>query len=440
MVRLLLFLLAMTLLAAGVIWLSDHDGQVVINWGGWRIESTTLVLVLAMTVVEIALYFLLRGFAGMLRLPRWWKARRQRRGGELMMQGFTALAAGDMRAAQKISKRSQALVQESPLALMLAAQTALMEGNEDAARQYFSAMTEHKESAFLGLRGLLVQAMRAQHYDHALELATRADDARPNTPWVLKVLVELYMRLGRYPDALKAVEKAVHKKALSKAESAHKKALVKYRQAVKLEDKGDHEAALGLLREAHKLDAEFSPAALLLAQLLANQDKRDKAAKVIESAWKALPQPQLALRYRELFDGLSPEKQLKRLDKLATLQPESYESNLMIARAALQAEDFAKARNHIKVALSKRETRAACRLMADIEKAEHGDGATAQKWMEKASTATQPAPAWSCQTCGHRSKDWELFCESCGSFDTMRWKESPSIAVVSHVTPGLLEA
>ena len=67
----------------------------------------------------------------------------------------------------------------------LAAQTAQLGGDEDAARRYFTAMLEKPETAFLGLRGLLMQAMKAGDRAEALSLARRAYEERPNTPWAV---------------------------------------------------------------------------------------------------------------------------------------------------------------------------------------------------------------------------------------------------------------
>ena len=39
MVRIILFLGLIALAAAGAAWLADQSGEVVLSWGGWRIDS-----------------------------------------------------------------------------------------------------------------------------------------------------------------------------------------------------------------------------------------------------------------------------------------------------------------------------------------------------------------------------------------------------------------
>ena len=52
------------------------------------------------------------------------------------------------------------MLDEPPLTLLLSAQAAQLEGDDQAARGYFEAMLDQPATAFLGLRGLLVQAER----------------------------------------------------------------------------------------------------------------------------------------------------------------------------------------------------------------------------------------------------------------------------------------
>ena len=98
------------------------------------------------------------------------------------------------------------MLDEPPLTLLLSAQAAQLEGDDHAARGYFEAMLDQPATAFLGLRGLLVQAERTGDTARALELAERAFALRPETPWVLTALLELQTRAGRWSDALGTVK------------------------------------------------------------------------------------------------------------------------------------------------------------------------------------------------------------------------------------------
>ena len=83
-----------------------------------------------------------------------------------------------------MTRRADKLLDHAPATLLLSAQTAQLEGDEGAART-FQEMLKHQETEFLGLRGLLAQAMKDGDWESALTLARRAYLRRPNTPWVL---------------------------------------------------------------------------------------------------------------------------------------------------------------------------------------------------------------------------------------------------------------
>lgn len=430
MLRFFIFLLIILGISVGLVWIGDNSGNVTLQWLGYRIDTTVSFLLVVIVLLLFLFYVVIRVFQTIFSLPGAVKARREEHGSELLVQGFTALAAGDIDQARRISQRSGRLSGHSPLSLILAAQTAQIEGNEEAAISHFQAMTEEKSTEFLGLRGLLLQAIKQKDYKKALELADRADKIRPNTPWLIKTLIELSVRRGQLDNALESIDKAARKRIFNKAETNWLRAIVQYEKAKEALNAGNTESAIDLLITINKKEPEFIPATKKLARLLIDNGKKDQAAKYIEKAWKALPHPDLAKLYMSMVDDQSAEKQLKRLEKLTKQNPDHYQSNLLVARMALKAKQYSKARNHLKVAMKLYETREVCRLMAELEEAEHGeDGATA-KWLERAAKAKIPAPAWSCNICGHRSETWQLFCESCGSFDAVRWKESPVLAVI----------
>src|SRR3546814_17339405 len=80
-------------------------------------------------------------------------------------------------------------------------------------------MLEKPETRFLGLRGLLMQALRENDHRRALGFARQAHALRPKTPWVVTNLFELSQRTGDLDGAAAALKQAVKNKARGKAEA-----------------------------------------------------------------------------------------------------------------------------------------------------------------------------------------------------------------------------
>ena len=144
--------------------------------------------------------------------------------------------------------------------------------------------------------------------------------------------------------------------------------------------------------EALKLAPTLVPAAALAGRFLAEGGQLRKACRVIDKAWRANPHPELAEAYAELRYGDAARDRLKRIEALARKRPGHVEGALAVARAALDAQEFAKARAALAPYLEAPTKRVAL-LMAELERAERNDEGRAREWMARALHAA-PDPAW----------------------------------------------
>src|SRR3546814_2910514 len=63
-----------------------------------------------------------------------------------------------------------------------------------------------------------------------------------------------------------------------------------------------------------------------------------------------------------------------------------------------------------------------CRMMAELEEAQHGDIAAVRDWLERIATA-EPDDAWVCTDCGAVAGTWSARCGNCGAFNALRRSE-----------------
>jgi len=439
-------LIVIAILVAVAVFVADQPGRVSILWQGWRIETSVAVLILgalAFAVAAAITFGLLRRLIGAPRaLLRARREGRRRDGYRALTQGMVAVAAGDAEEAQRYARKADILLAEPPLTLLLSAQAAQLKGDEDAARKYFAAMLNRPETEFLGLRGLLTQALRRGEETAALRLAERAHTMRPKTPWVLTNLLELQVKAGEWQNAQATLAEAVKFKVLPAAAGRHHQAALLLARSRAAED--DDAAALSLAREAQDLAPDFAPAAARRAQLLQRAGNRNKAAKAIEAAWRRAPHPLLAETYAALFAEEPPLSRVKRAERLAALNADHWESRLAVAQAALAAQLWGEARRQLAATVAPgeagnessggeaRPSARICRLMAALEEAEHGDGTAARSWLARAAEA--PAdPVWICNSCGAESRDWQPLCPRCRAFDSLTWQ------IPTRAVPALAE-
>lgn len=425
LIRLVILFAIIAALAALGAWLADNPGDITIQWGEWRIDTPAAAGAVALAVLAVLVAVIDRLWRWLRRGPaalgEGLRSGRRKRGYMALTQGLAAVAAGDAREAEKLARKAEDLLDEPALTLLLSAQAAQLGGRGDAAGKSFAAMLEKPETEFLGLRGLLIQAVREGDQVTALRHAKRAFQLRPDTPWVLKTLFDLQAADGDWAGARVTLDHAVRRGVVEKPLGDRRKALLLFAEAQDAGADGNDAKARDLALQSHKLLPDFVPAAALAAKGLMAGGKKRRAAKILLEAWNANPHPDLAQAFIELEAKEQPAQRLRRAAALRNAKPDHLETRVVVAGAALAAGEWDQVRQTLEPAIESGEADARVyRLMADLEKQQHGDSASARDWLLKAANA-RPSDAWICQSCGRTAEAWTIHCGTCSAFDSLRW-------------------
>ncbi|MGQ9368735.1 heme biosynthesis protein HemY [Azospirillum sp. ST 5-10] len=431
MARAIWFIVKVAIVVAIAVWLAERPGTVAVAWQGWVVETSVAMAVLIAVVALGAAALLYRLWRALWGAPssvrRYRRTRRRERGYRALTKGLVAVAAGDAATARKMARRADGLLNEPPLTMLLSAQAAQLMGEDRAAHHHFTAMLERPETAFLGLRGLLTQAIKKGDRVEALALARRAHQLQPDTPWLLATLYDLEARSGEWAAAETSLQSAVQAGAITPEEGRHHRAALLLERSFEAERRGRADSALYHAQAAHDLLPGFVPAAARLSRLLADAGRAKPATKVVERTWRLHPHPELADVYRQVLEAYDPLTRVKMFEKLLALSPNHVESHLAVARAAMDAKLWGEARSHLTKALEMQPSRRIHRLLAELERAEHQNEDAARAWLVQAGSA--PAdPAWTCRACGAVSPAWAGLCGNCSAFDSLDWKQ-PSVAL-----------
>ena len=151
-----------------------------------------------------------------------------------------------------------------------------------------------------------------------------------------------------------------------------------------------------------------------------------RSMRIVETAWLAQPHPDLADAYAHVKLGDSARQRLVRVETLAAKAPGHIEGALAIARAAIDASEFAKAREALAPFIAAPTQRVAM-LMAEIERTEHGDSGRARAWTLRAVRALHD-PAWTAD--GYVSDRWRPVSPVTGRLDAFQW-QTPVAALPS---------
>jgi HemY protein len=433
--RVLVFIGLLCIAAFGAVWLAEQPGSVAVTFAGYAIQTTVAVAVVGMIGIGFALALLWSAVNGLIRLPSRLtfasRARRRSRGYQAVSRGMVAVGAGDSIAARRYANEAERLLGEEPLTLLLKAQAAQVSGNRAAAETAFSRMMDDPETRVLGLRGLFVEARRRGDPAAGLQYANEAARIAPAATWASDAVMEARCAAGDWRGAIAALERRQSLGLIDKASLRRQRAVLLTADALDRQERDPH-GSLQAALDAVKLAPDLVPAAALAGRLLSHRGDLRKAARIVEAAWKSGPHPDLADVYLNLRPGDSGLDRLKRAETLAKYSSWDPEARIAVARAAMEAREFPRARTALEPLIHDRPTMRVCLLMADLEQAEHGTSGRSREWVARASRARRD-PAWIAD--GVVSDRWAPISPASGRLDAFQWQLPPDVLVAPELPP-----
>jgi HemY protein len=429
MIRIILFLLLIALGAAGAAWIAEQTGDVVLSWGGYRIQTTLPVFALALGIVVVAammVWVIVRALwraPGRLRRSR--REQRLARGRNAITQGLLAVGHGDSSAARAHAEVARKHASQDPLALLLHAQSAQLDGDREAAHRAFRAMAEREDTRLLGLRGLFIEAQRADDPVAAVIVAEEALKLSPSSSWASHAVLGFCCAKGDWTGALKILDNNQSSGLIDKATYRRQRGVLLTARALEFE-KTNRDLSRQSVMEAIKLAPTLVPAAVLASKFESEAHQVRRSLRIVETAWLAQPHPDLADAYAHVKLGDSARQRLVRVETLAAKAPGHIEGALAIARAAIDASEFTRAREALAPFIAQPTQRVAL-LMAELERTEHGDSGRARAWTLRAVRALHD-PAWTAD--GYVSDRWRPVSPVTGRLDAFQW-QTPVAALPS---------
>ena len=422
MIRIFIFLGLVLGLGFMFSWVADRPGNVVLDWQGTQYETSLMValsiLVAAIAAILIVLWIIRNIITSPAIMSRFFKNRRRERGYQALSGGLIAASAGNAARARRLAKESEKLLSDEPLVGLLEAQTSLLEGKRENARKQYAEMLNNESTKLLALRGLYIEAEREGVEEAARQYASEATKLEAALPWAGNAVLGFQTADGEWEQALRTLETNRAAGLVDKATASKQRAVLLTAQAFS-EEQADPARTAKLAQQAHGLVGDLVPAAVIGSRAYTRLGDIRKASKIIEAVWKKQPHPELAEAYIHVRSGDSVTDRLKRAIHLGSLKSGHPESNMAIALAAIDATDWARAREAMQSVLSTALNERACLIMADIEEGEHGDRGRMRGWLARAVRAPR-GPEWTAD--GYVSEKWLPISPISGEIGAFQWK------------------
>lgn len=445
MIRAIWFLLHVVALVVAGFWLFSQPAMVEFSWRGYDVQAHIGLVFIALVTLFILLMLFYRMVGFIAALPRRLRGRQDKKRRDLgvraMTLGFAAVSAGDAKLASYHAYRMRRFLgDEKGLPLLLEAQAARLRGDDVAADGFFEKLLKEKDTAFLGVRGLLQTAIDAGDGERALIMARQALAMYPAQPWIIRSVFGLEVERRAWDSALGTLKRGERAKAWTEGEARANRIAILLQQAEELTRAGFTVEAGRKLKDAWRIDPAFVPAVQRFARHAIDQGHRRRAVVAIERAWRDNPHPDLARLWEELAPANKPSDMTVRVrwfERLVAIKPGDAESQIAAARAAIADGLWGEAWQYLSAAEKIRPCARLYRLWAQMEeKTNHGE--SARRYWEKAANA--PADrVWTCNQTGRIYERWSPIAEPHGAFNSIVW-DYPVVKNAAAEHPAALAA
>ncbi len=387
MIKFLFFTAALVVLGIATYWLSQNTGNLNLSIFGYEIETSVTYAALIIAVGFAFFHLLLLVLYRIMRIPAAIMnmfAERKKRG--LQEKIYEAFILSVTQNAAKLSKLAQSLehlpIPEKlkTLVYYFAAQSA---GNAITARDRLQELTKYADTKSLGFNGLINLALEQGDFSIAINYAEELWKSQKEY-LSAKLLAKTYILAGRWDKLSEFADSFRSGGTLGKDKKNAVLALAKFMQAKELMNAGDFALAHDEAALACKLLDNIAPLAILFATIKMRQNNWKGALAVIEKSWAHEPSQALSQLVFNIQSKMRSEKFIDIARHIASLAPMHYESHLLLARAALEMDQYDLASQEIGEALSEGHKVRVCQLMAEFCMRTHGNNTEALSWLHYA--------------------------------------------------------
>lgn len=420
------FFIALTVLCIIGVLLTSYPGEITISWFSYTVTLPIGLFLGCLTIVFGIFLFFYNTWKWLWSIPHnyisYLRNRRNIKGNNLLIDGLSAIAAGQNHEAKEVISVACELLPDNPLTHFIAAQACYMTGDEEAATKHYSSLLKDKRTSFLGLRGLITQSKNREQYKFAQEYINKAISIRPDSPWLQEEYLQNTIKLaqkGIFPK----IEKEKITKYLAKSKWQRHQAMLYW-----LRLQNTSHIAGAEKEKVHLKIFDYAPDwtenVQQLVEYYLSNESYSKAQKLLMDAFKAHPHRALGVLWDLVFQDMQPIDRYRTMEKLVLKKEEHPESQFCLATSAIKAQLWGQAKGHLDNLLSHGYSRTACNLMAELMELQHPTQfELAREWWQRASQ-TASDYEWQCNSCHSSSEKWHLVCENCQSIDQIYWQET----------------
>ena len=340
------------------------------------------------------------------------------------VNGMIALANKDYKKAILESNNISKYLNDNPsLSLLLRSEIYKVEKKYDQLKEVFDQMSKNKSTENLAYRGIMEQYLRAQDYHHAFIYGEKLFNNNPFVEKIYETLVNIVTKTSNWQQLINISEKSYAKKIIEKKIYEENKSIALF-EISKIKQLSQPNESIKYILQALKLRKNFPPYVKLYLELLIANKDYNLAKKYLKKVWSVAPHPE----YKLQIDELSSNLKIRNSDFASLITSNNLnaeESKILMVEAAIQDNNWERARNQIKELLNFQPKKEVCLLMARIEEGDTGDIQKINAWTLRSNNGDE-SNIWVCLYSNYIQETWSSISDG-GYFNSLEWKKPSDI-------------
>ena len=428
MVKKIFFIAFIIFLSICVNELLKFNGEIVINFIDYQIATTTGFLLFltigAFIIFYFALYLLVSLFFPSINTYKKNYKKLEKNINkyiELISEAFVYKSARNINMASEKLKKANKVFKETNLSKLLESQIYYLKEDYTKSEEIFKDINDKNLNLnLLNLRINLEQSRKIGDKADIQKYAEELVKIEPINKTASEILFDIYMEQKNWDKAYKILTVGL-KSGVFELNKIKNRVLFLYTIiGKKYYNNGEFNSAKSILRTVYKIDPTYIQAVIYLVETYIALGKTAKAIKIIKKVWKYDTNPNLANIYLSLLNE-KDRRSIKTAETLYKINSNSYESNLLMAKACLNQGLYSKAREYAKDAEKINATKTLYEIMLRIEQSDNGSSTLIANLKHKINDTKNSC--WKCSVCGTEYSKWQPECDKCKNLDTIEWSE-----------------
>ena len=279
--------------------------------------------------------------------------------------------------------------------------------NTQKIKKYAISLLEDKSYSLIALNALISLAISELDIVELKRLLDKSDEIFPSDEYFISAKFELDEIDKNWENMINHINVSKNKKIDIIQNSQYKYNISHIALSIQKYNKGNFVEAKDILS---KIKDDILPKGIVEANILCKLGNHKKARQIIEKYYKNTPNFELSNKYFSLCNG--KKELLDAAMKLYQINPENYISCKMVAKYAIENQNYSLAKNFLDKALLYNQTKEVYLMLIELKSFLGED--IKELIMDLYNVESEKY--YNCKFCNAEIKKWHHICNFCGKF------------------------